>query len=118
MIIRRISTFLLALIALAVGYGLVVGVFSLTTACTAISEYRVTTPAERAQANELLAQFEVALETAIAAGAIRPEHVPLARNDIAGLRELITQSETIPTTPSVMLARILGLTAKWLAATK
>jgi hypothetical protein len=82
-------------------------------ACSATP--RVSTPTERAEAIDLLATAEVALEAAIASGAVRAEDVQAARTTVTDLRAEIEQSEFVPVAWSGLLKRATALSIRWVA---
>jgi hypothetical protein len=88
--------------------------FALLAACSATP--RTSTADEREVAYGLLATAEAALEIAIAAGAVEPDDVKPAREDIAAVRKLVDDSAAVPVTWSTILARATTLSVRWIAA--
>lgn len=81
----------------------------LLTACA--TPPRVTTEAERLQANSALNVAQAAL--IVAAPKMKPEQVQLATEVIAGLRARVADSEFTPTDFSALLLDIATAAAQW-----
>lgn len=90
--------------------------FALVSTQSCATPARTTTADERANLTSLLNKAELALEAAIATGAVRAEDAPHARDDVKELRKMIADSATIPTSIGDVQDEIAKLALRWVLA--